>query len=433
MAAGDAYISCYTGDAARAAVDELRGARVVAFRFSEVQGIIPASALSHYPSLRRLDFRSCFPPPLLDLAGYTQLHVLRELVCNNFLNSYQLRDAQPLSQLEVLDLSRMQTAGADTVLTALTRLRELALWGSDLLTVPASMASLTRLTRLSLNNTQVSGGWQHLPLQLEHLDLGTTELPTVPPELSRLSHLTRLDLWENMELEGGFEVLSRLSSLARLNLTECRLDQDASLPPCLQWLDISANGLTAVPAALSRMAVLTYLDLQYDPIASGWQHLSGMRLLAHLNVESCGLEAVPQVFSQLTAVTWLDMTDNPIASGWQHLAGMQHLEGLSLHWCGLTAVPQVLSQLTALTSLDIRYNSISSSWELLDGMQHLSNLSIVQCSLTAVPQVLSQLTALTSLYAYSNPIASGWQHLSLLPLSQLWTDDHAHRIPPNTV
>ena len=64
-----------------------------------VRGSIPASTLSHHPSLRRLDFDGCFVPPLRDLAGYTQLH--GELSCNNFLNSYQLQDAQPLSQLEV--------------------------------------------------------------------------------------------------------------------------------------------------------------------------------------------------------------------------------------------------------------------------------------------------------------------------------------------
>ena len=47
----------------------------------------------------------------------------------------------------------------------------------------------------------------------------------------------------------------------------------------------------------------------------------------------------------------------------------------------------------------------------------------------AVPQVFSELTAVISLDMQGNPIASGWQHLSLLPLRKLQTDDPVHCIP----
>ena len=181
-AAGEAHISCsggdtFAADAACAALDALQGARVVAIHFSRIDGI-PASALSHHPSLRRLEFIDHAMPPLRDLAGYTQLHGLRELVYRiededlmPDAPSYQLQHAQPLSQLEVLDVQGMRTAGADATLAALPRLRELNLIFSDLRTVPASMASLTCLTRLKIVRTRTSDGWQHLPLQLERLDL----------------------------------------------------------------------------------------------------------------------------------------------------------------------------------------------------------------------------------------------------------------------
>ena len=87
-------------------------------------------------------------PPLCDLAGHTQLHGLRELVCSCSppgSPSYQLQHTQPLSQLEVVDLPRVRTDGVDSALALLTRLRELGLTWSDLRTVPADMASLTRL------------------------------------------------------------------------------------------------------------------------------------------------------------------------------------------------------------------------------------------------------------------------------------------------
>ena len=138
-------------------------------------------------------------PPLRDLAGYTQLHGLQELVCSNLFftgnRRQQLQHVQPLSHLEVLDVTGMQTAGAADTLAALPRLRELGLQFSDLRTVPASVSSLTRLTRLALTGTQVADGWEHLAgmQQLADLSVGACNLTVVPPEFSLLAALTRLD------------------------------------------------------------------------------------------------------------------------------------------------------------------------------------------------------------------------------------------------
>ena len=443
MAAGEAHINFsvwQTCDAACAALDALRGARVVAIRFSEVDGI-PASALSHHPSLRRLYFSNCAMPPLCDLAGHTQLHGLRELFCRSEdeglvpESCYQLQHVQPLSQLEVLDIEGIQkTEGADATLAALPRLRELNLSESDLHTVPASMASLTRLTRLDLACTQVTDGWQHLPLQLQHLNLRNIELTTVPPELSRLSRLTELDLACNEELEGGsLQVLGRLSSLQQLSLSLSSLGDadldDLALPTTLDSLVLSSNELTAVPLALAPLTGLTMLYLGCNQLVGGWHHLAGMQQLAHLWVAGCSLKTVPQVLLKLTALTSLDVGYNSIASGWQHLAALRQLASLRVAHCSLAAVPHVFSHLTTLTSLNMGGNPVSSGWQHHAGMQQLESLDLYGCSLTAVPEDLSQLTALTRLQMRENPIASGWEHLSLLPLRELQTNDPVHRIP----
>ena len=339
-AAGEAHISffewpnAFTTDAVCAALDALRGACIVTLKIYRPDfnddAMIPASALSHHPSLRRLVFSNCAFPALCDLAGYTQLHGLRELVAgvSNNAPSYQLQHAQPLSQLEVLDLPGMETAAADASLAVLLRLRELNLSSSDLRTVPTSMASLTRLARLALSHTRVADGWQHLPLQLELLELGWARLSAVPPELSRLSRLTELDLTGNDELEGGsLQVLGRLSSLRKLGLSNCHLG-DASLdaglgvalPMALQRLDLPFNNLTAVPGALAPLTGLTELHLGRNQLAGGWQHLAGLQQVARLSVVHCSLSAVPEVLSQLTALTSLYIGGNSIDSGWQHLS-----------------------------------------------------------------------------------------------------------------
>ena len=182
------------------------------------------------------------------------------------------------------------------------------------------MASLNRLTRLVLEQSEVSGGWQHLPLQLEYLNLRWIGLTSVPTELSRLSRLTELDLSWN-ELEGGS--LHVLQCMCSLGLHQCEVG-DAGLAmelvTTLQSLSLDENRLTAVPAALGPLTGLTELGLSRNQLAGGWQHLVSMQQLVSLSVERCGLTAVPQVLLELTALTSLDMNDNPIASGWQHLS-----------------------------------------------------------------------------------------------------------------
>ena len=254
----------------------------------------------------------------------------------------------------------MLTAGAEGTLAALPRLRELNLSFSDLRSVPASMASLTRLTRLVLRSSEVADGWQHLPLQLEVLDMSSLRrnLAAVPLELSRLARLTELDL-------SG-------------NLSDGNAGLGAALPPALQRLGLSDNYLTAVPAALAPLTRLSFLALGKNQLAGGWRHLGGMQQLAHLEANGCSLAAMPRMFSQLVALTSLDLQGNPIVSGWKYLASMQELAHLSLRSCGLVAVPSVFSQLTALTCLEL------------------------------------------------NPIVSGWQHLSMLALRYLLSNDRAH-------
>ena len=224
MAAGAVHINCSgsptfaAADAVCAALDALRGARVVAIRFVYIRGI-PASTLAHHPSLRRLEFLDSAMPPLRDLAGYTQLHDLRELVDKELWGVCrdQLHGAQALSQLEVLDVDEMQTAGANATLAALPRLQELSLWASDLRTVPASMASLTRLTRLDLSFSEVAGGWQHLATmqQLESLSVKDCSLSVVPQVFLQLTAMTSLDMG-GQPIVGGWQHLSLLPLLREL-------------------------------------------------------------------------------------------------------------------------------------------------------------------------------------------------------------------------
>ena len=93
--------------------------------------------------------------------------------------------------------------------------------------VPAALSHLTGLSKLSLYNNKLRGGWQHLlPLQqLQDLELGWCYLPEVPQALSHLTNLTSLSLSSNHQLGGGggWQHLWPLHQLRTLDLCYCCL------------------------------------------------------------------------------------------------------------------------------------------------------------------------------------------------------------------
>ena len=93
----------------------------------------------------------------------------------------------------------------------------------------------------------------------------------------------------------------------------------------------SDSELVAVPAALSCCTQLTRLDLAYNELADGWQHLQPLTQLRHL----------------------LLISANDLAAGSHHLAALRLLRWLDLSQCGLAEVPAAVSALTALQHSDL--------------------------------------------------------------------------------
>mmetsp|Transcript_10302 Transcript_10302/g.23821 ORF Transcript_10302/g.23821 Transcript_10302/m.23821 type:complete len:230 (-) Transcript_10302:427-1116(-) len=116
-------------------------------------------------------------------------------------------------------------------------------------TIPTRLASLTRLTQLSLQSNDLSGT---IPSELsrlsvlESLDLGGNRLNgTIPQELASLTNLEILIL-QNCELTGTIPAqLSTLTSLINMNLSQNRLTG-------------------TVPSELSTLGALKMLHLDHN-------------------------------------------------------------------------------------------------------------------------------------------------------------------------
>lgn len=77
---------------------------------------------------------------------------------------------------------------------------------AGLAAVPPQLACLTQLRQLTLSETNIAGGWECLPPQLEQLDLSQCDLEEVPAALTGLTRLRELALAEN-SIAGGWHRL----------------------------------------------------------------------------------------------------------------------------------------------------------------------------------------------------------------------------------
>ena len=88
--------------------------------------------------------------------------------------------------------------------------------------IPEQLAGMAQLRDLWLNGNPLEGGWQHMPQQLQHLDLCHCRLQQFPAALAGMTQLRELKLTSN-PVQGGWQHLPQ--QLQHLHLDNCSLQQ----------------------------------------------------------------------------------------------------------------------------------------------------------------------------------------------------------------
>ena len=202
-------------------------------------------------------------------------------------------------------------------------------------------------------------------------------------------------------------------------------------------------------SSLWQLTALRRLELYCSDCTGSWHGLAALSRLQHLGLstESGGdsgarsFPGLPAALSTLTALTFLDV--ETVSFGWsseatsddeeppqpvelircQHLLPLHQLQHLSLTNVASSAdVAAALPALMALTRLHCHSSPLGApadvDWQQLSSVTGLKHLELCYCGLTAVPEQVSALTTLTGLCLFRNPdLVGGWQHL--LPLTGL--------------
>ena len=216
--------------------------------------------------------------------------------------------------------------------------------------------SLELLVIRNNNITQVDSAFFHFATELVEADLSCNQFQRVQENTWELNtRLARLSLAENKIQE--IPDLGGLESLTRLNLSYNQLE---TLPgdvvnTALDWLDLRANKVRALPRLPSSLKVL---DLSGNQISSVWSVLAQ---------------------SDLPQLTSLDLSENPLVS-LPGLPSLPSLASLRLANTGLSSVPS-----SALARLGVSLHHLDLSHNLLTvvartGLAGLTNLQSLQLS-----------------------------------------------------
>nr|KAJ0191573.1 hypothetical protein LSAT_V11C800410390 [Lactuca sativa] len=413
---GDYFYDYLVGKKVSSSLAELRHLKYLDLSGNDFQGSqIPEfiGSLKHlsYLNLSDANFDGIIPPHIGNLSN---LKVLDLSSNYNELKADDMAWAFGLSSLELLNLSYVDLSGAqnwDMMLHMIPSLKELSL-------------SHCRLSNVNLgpflNSSRI------LP-NIKHLDLGYNSFKgPLPFLLQNMTSLTFLSLsgFNLSLLAWNFpNLLSMIPSLSELHMSGCGLDN-------IQHLDLSDNPLGSIfPSVLTNMSSLEVLDLSDTMLNSSLPilpkllvlHLSSNKFkqIEHVGIwRQCHLKRLSVTYNEFD----MEMTDSPKNASECSIYALEFLE-LSRSLNG--RIPETLGRLANLRHLDLSQNGLTGSIpESVTGLRFLQVLDLSENQLTgpipeflgnltqlalssnqlngSIPESLGKLAALTELYLESN-------------------------------
>ncbi|MES2445839.1 MAG: hypothetical protein V4546_01580 [Bacteroidota bacterium] len=245
--------------------------------------------------------------------------------------------------------------------------------------------------------------------KLVTLSLSSIKYDTLRNDLVRLGRLKRLDLLGSYNLKQiiGLD-LGSLKSLTHLKMRSfAGLNDLNTLPPQLQYLDLTGNELARFPIAIIKLKSLRYLQLSYNSIAHLPQEISNLSELKSLGLNSNQLSALPNSIGYLHKLNVLILTANPLKSLPNNFGELGNLQHLDLRYCDLDRLPSSFINMKKLNKLDLSYNFLTSVPEDFQMLKSLDSLSLEKNALTHLPSKIGELRKLKHLNVASNKI----QHL----------------------
>ncbi|EGT36552.1 CBN-TOL-1 protein [Caenorhabditis brenneri] len=264
--------------------------------------------------------------------------------------------------------------------------------GNLLKRIPDSVNSLPNLVALNVsrNTIEATNSTILISPELEMLDASHNNLETLPSEwlqkcekrlahlhlehnqiekipsgvLSNATNLQTLDLSSNRLRVFGDDILPENSKIGNLRLANNSLEvlEPLSLEGLkLEFLDLSKNRLTEVPAAIGKVEQLKKVDLSHNQIGKVYQYvLNKIKQLHTVDLSNNQLQSIgPYIFSDSSELHSLDVSNNEISLLFKDaFARCPKLRKISMRNNKIKSLDEGLTEANALRRLDVSNNQI---------------------------------------------------------------------------
>ena len=287
--------------------------------------------------------------------------------------------------------------------------RELDLGRMNLGELPAELFRLTGLTRLNVEENQLTAIPPEIGAlaDLEALDANDNRLSTLPPEIGQLARLKALRLQRNVLVELPPEI-GKLTNLESLGLMENRLtglpEEFGRLVNLRRSLLLKDNELTTLPASIGDLVGLESLDAGNNRLAELPSSIGNLTNLKSLLLEDNRLTRLPSDIGRLRQLTELNLRNNRLAAVPSELGELVSLKSLHLQHNRLTRLPSEIGQLINLESLSLENNQLTTLPPEVGGLDNLHSLFLKNNPLTKLPEEIARMGKLRTLSLRDNQL-----------------------------
>lgn len=325
-------------------------------------------------------------------------------------------------------------------ISKLTKLIELHLDNTGLLSIPYEMTEMTQLTTLYINAnplTNLPNEFSHLrnleDLDISDLTLNSDTLSTIF-ELQNLTSLLASNIfgYDNEFNKAERRIPANISQLSKLGKFTFGKNKIKEVPAelftltNLHLLHLVENAITELPAGISRLT--KYVSYKTFPYLGITLNVSFCRL-SHLNLHRNELDKLPAEASHLQHLTSLDVDSNRLTN-LPNLANLMELQVLVLGHNKLTEIPDWFYGLTRLTRVNFRDNKIARVSPKIARLVNLTNFHIESNLLRSFPK---EATQLYSLYLHHNYIEQLSEQFSRCNYISLRSSNTVCKYPPLSI